>query len=421
MRTALYVRVSTDEQVKDGLSLEAQRAALKRYASDHGLNVVGVYEDDGISARASYRKRVAFSKLIEDVKHDRIDLILFIKLDRWFRSVSGYYEIQKILDEHNVQWNAILEDYDTTTANGRLHLNIRLSIAQDEADRTSERTKFVLNLKRERGEYVGGAPLGYTKKDSQLVPNDSLPAVTDIFDTYLDTRSLGATQRMLNDKYGISLSKPGLRVVLKNKHYAELGAVPAETIRQATEILLSRSQRNSESTTYIFSGLLYCAKCGRRMTAGSAGAGKPSYYCQTFRTYQLCERNSISERRIEQLLVDRLPAAVHEENLLVQQEASSAPDIPALNKRLEKIKDLYMDDLISKEMYKAEYKSINAQIALASQARRVVDESELASAMTLYEGFTREEKKAFWSRIVRRVYVRPGSAEDDRIEELTVL
>jgi DNA invertase Pin-like site-specific DNA recombinase len=101
-------------------------------------------------------------RMLDDVRTGRIDLILFIKLDRWFRNVAEYYEVQRILDEHKVHWIATEEDYDTTTANGRLHLNIKLSIAQDESDRTSERIKFVFESKVKRGEVISGkVPLGY--------------------------------------------------------------------------------------------------------------------------------------------------------------------------------------------------------------------------------------------------------------------
>lgn len=71
----------------------------------------------------------------------QIDIILFIKPDRWFRNVADYYEPQRILGAHHVQWIATDKNYDTTTSNGRLHLNIKLSIAQEESDRTSERIK----------------------------------------------------------------------------------------------------------------------------------------------------------------------------------------------------------------------------------------------------------------------------------------
>ena len=82
-----------------------------------------------------------------------IDLIIFTKLDRSFRSVRDNHAVQAILDKNNVVWRAILEDYQTETADGRLKVNIMLSVAENEADRTSERIKFVFANRVKNGEY----------------------------------------------------------------------------------------------------------------------------------------------------------------------------------------------------------------------------------------------------------------------------
>lgn len=134
MRAALYIRVSTEEQARHGLSLGDQRESLLAYAADNGMEVVGVYEDAGISARKPYRQRPALLRLLADCKDGKIDTILFVKLDRWFRNVAGYYAVQEELDRCHVTWQATREDYETRTASGRLKVNIMLSVAQDEAD-----------------------------------------------------------------------------------------------------------------------------------------------------------------------------------------------------------------------------------------------------------------------------------------------
>ena len=102
-RAALYIRVSTEEQAMHGLSLTAQRETLTRYVAENGLRLVGAYVDEGITARKKYKNRAAFMRMLRDVEENKIDLILFIKLDRWFRSIADYYEVQKILDAHNVR------------------------------------------------------------------------------------------------------------------------------------------------------------------------------------------------------------------------------------------------------------------------------------------------------------------------------
>ena len=166
LRVALYPRVSTEEQFLRGYSLQTQEEVLTQYSNDHGYKIVGVYRDEGHSARKPALKRKVMQELLADVQAGKIDRILFIKLDRWFRNVREYHKIQEILEANNVTWQATMEDYNTATADGRLKVNIMLSVAENESDRTSERIKFVFDGKRRRKEwcFTGGPdqwPYGY--------------------------------------------------------------------------------------------------------------------------------------------------------------------------------------------------------------------------------------------------------------------
>ena len=118
MRAALYIRVSTEEQARHGLSLGDQRESLLAYAADNGMEVVGVYEDAGISARKPYKRRPALLRLLADCKDGKIDTILFVKLDRWFRSVAGYYAVQEELDRCHVI-RAAKSEYHAVGSAGR--------------------------------------------------------------------------------------------------------------------------------------------------------------------------------------------------------------------------------------------------------------------------------------------------------------
>ena len=84
----LYIRVSTEEQAIHGLSIAAQSAALEQWAQDYGHNVVGTYIDAGISARKPAKKRPELQRLLADVQAGKGELIVFTKLDRWFRNIS---------------------------------------------------------------------------------------------------------------------------------------------------------------------------------------------------------------------------------------------------------------------------------------------------------------------------------------------
>ena len=149
-KAALYIRVSTDEQAKHGFSLGEQQHDLERYASKHNYAVVDIYADEGNTARKSLGKRKELQRLLDDVRAGHIDIILMKCLDRWFRNIADYYKVQEILDAYGVEWECTQEEYNTTTTNGRLMLNLKLSIAQNESDQTSDRIKYINEGKKRR-------------------------------------------------------------------------------------------------------------------------------------------------------------------------------------------------------------------------------------------------------------------------------
>ena len=217
MKVFLYLRVSSEEQARHGYSLDAQYDALQAFCADHNHVVVGVYRDEGISGRKPYTKRPAMVQLLSDIPTVKPDMILFTKLDRWFRSIKEYYKVQDILDKHKVYWKAINEEYDTSTASGRLYVNIKLSIAQDEADRTSERIKDVQDQLVMQGKVLGGSvPFGYAIKDKHLVFGENIDLVRKAIDHYMTYQSAHATARYINEISGLNLTHTHLLRLFKN-------------------------------------------------------------------------------------------------------------------------------------------------------------------------------------------------------------
>ena len=110
IRCAIYDRVSTELQAKEGLSLDAQKEALTDYAVSHGYEIVDYYADEGLTARKKMQNRKDLMRLLRDVEADRIDLILVTKLDRWFRNIKDYHNTQAILEAHHCNWKTIFEE-----------------------------------------------------------------------------------------------------------------------------------------------------------------------------------------------------------------------------------------------------------------------------------------------------------------------
>lgn len=425
-RVALYTRVSSDEQAKHGLSLAAQLETLQAYAKQNKLHIVDVYTDEGISARKPYKKRPEFMRMLSDVEAGKIDLILIIKLDRFFRNVGDYYEVARILDAHNVAWIATEEEYDTTSANGRLYLNVRLSMAQDEADRDSERIHFVFEGKKQRREVLtGGVPLGYKIKDKHLViDDDEAEKVRAIYAHYIDFRSIGATARWGREVLGLSSDTITFRKILKNRVY--IGErhgvkdfcepiIERDQFARVQELMLARSQRNSSTAPkniYLFSGLLRCAECGASMHATTT-RGHKYYRCRKNETYYgACAHDRrVREDYVEQWLLTNLTAEMDKYNADIRARAASRVliDTAKIRRKMEKLKDLYLDDMIDHDLYERDYTKLRSQLEAAEKANAdlppEVDISAAKELLGLYPTLPEAGKRAFWARILKRIEV----------------
>ena len=185
LRVASYLRVSTEEQKKHGDSIATQREHCNNYFKNNPEAInVGEYCDEGISAN-KLNKRIELQRLLKDIEENKIDLVIFTKLDRWFRSVAKYYKIQEILENNNVKWMTLLEDYETITASGVFKVNIMLSVAQQERDKCSERIKDVFEYKVMQGHAIVGTqclPFPFMVKEidgiKRVVHNPNTEAMT---------------------------------------------------------------------------------------------------------------------------------------------------------------------------------------------------------------------------------------------------
>ena len=218
---AIYVRVSTDQQAKKGDSIDEQLSTCKNYiVSKENMVLAGVYIDDGISGRKI--KRGDFEQLLDDVRLGRVDLIIFTKLDRWFRSLRHYLNTQAILEANHCDWLAVDQPYfDTTTPHGRAFVAQSMTFAELEAENDSVRIRDVFDYKYRQGEVLSGkVPLGYSIENKHLVPNHDADKVLHIFQFYAECGSLNQTITHLESDMGIIMSQDNLKKsILKNKKY----------------------------------------------------------------------------------------------------------------------------------------------------------------------------------------------------------
>ena len=408
MRVALYARVSTQEQAEHGLSVEAQTHSLDEWAKDY--TIVDHYVDLGISARSPASKRPALQRMLRDCEAGKIDLIVFTKLDRFFRNVKEYYKVEDVLERCHVSWRAIHEDYETETAAGRLKVNIMLAVAQDEADRTSERIKAVFARKKEKGLVPSGAaPFGVINDGGILKPSPDAPKIQAVFDAFINGRSAHAVTVRSEELLGHPVTDNGIRYLLKNRSYLDAGVIDRATWEKAQEILSVRAVRRARSDReYLFAGLLVCPVCGCKMTSHyqkMKGRYEYVYYrCYANAKNGACSyKKTIREDKVEEFLLKRLGVLIEDYNVEVKQKQQARPNPAAIKSRMDKLTDLYLSDTISKEDYLARYEPLKNALKDAENAPKPVPAEVVNDFTASYESFSRKARKAFWSRLLVRI------------------
>lgn len=425
LRVALYVRVSTEDQKNFGLSVENQIDALYSYADANGYEVADLYNDAGISARKRYTKRPELLRLLKDCQAGKIDLILFTKLDRWFRSVSSYYQVQDILDRCRVPWRAIWDDYETQTADGVLKVNIMLSVAQSEADKDSERVKATIAYKFAKGLYHGAPPTGYKLEKSVLYKNEEREGTEAFFATYLSTFSNVAAIRAAA-AYGLIIDTAQARYMLRNDIYTgSRGAItcdPYITEEQHRIIINSLNNRRSKEPAragrvYLFTGLIKCGYCGRNfMSKVIPRNGKDyfSYHCAPASPADRCGNGAISELKLEKYLLDNLDNIIADLQISASSNGKEEKDkrqkIAALNAKLKRIGDRYEEGDITLREYKNKRAVILADISQLQHVAPSVPEPFPEGWEVVYNSLDRQHKKAFWNTIIKEIRISKGAA-----------
>lgn len=433
IKAGLYIRVSTDEQALHGLSLDSQREALTAYAKEHNMQIVDIYADEGITARKALNKRLQFQRLISDVKAGKIDLILVTKLDRWFRNIKDYHNTQEILEKHNCNWRTIYENYDTSTASGRLHINIMLSVNQDECDRTSERIKAVFEHKKDKKEATTGAmPLGYKVVDKKIVKDEALaPLVNDVFDYFEAHNNKNGTVNYINEKYGTSYHYNTIARMLKKPIYKgcfsgiEGFCEPYLTTDRWNKIqgLVGRNIKiRHNERVYTYSGLLICAECGLHLAGASTkyvkADGSIKYYkhyrCTNAVVRKWCSHNlSIKEEIIDKFIVANLSKELEHYKATYDIKTKQVDYTNKRNKierKIARLKDLYINELITMDEYKADLSKFNDELNKIPTDTVKVDLKAIEMLLnmdisSLYYELTCEERQVLIRSVIKSITI----------------
>src|SRR6202162_2112395 len=171
-RCAIYTRKSSEEGLEQEFnSLHAQREAceafIKSQAGEGWRLIKTEYDDGGLSGATM--ERPALQRLMTDLNHGSIDVVVVYKVDRLTRSLADFAKMVEAFDAHGVSFVSVTQQFNTTTSMGRLTLNVLLSFAQFEREVTGERIRDKIAASKRKGMWMGGfVPVGYIKRDRSL-------------------------------------------------------------------------------------------------------------------------------------------------------------------------------------------------------------------------------------------------------------
>ena len=398
----LYMRVSTEDQAREGFSLPEQKERLEAYCKLKEYEVKDYYEDAGISAKTG-NYRPEFERLKEDIINKRINTIVALKLDRITRSIYDWEDLIKFLEENDAYLDFVYDDINTTSANGKLISRLLMTVSQSEIERTSERTKIGLAGAIKQGHIPHQAPLGYRHEDKKLVIDESTrDVIKRIFDLYQNglsyqkIASLFKKERVLEKEnwrdstiFNIlqnEIYKGDFVHGKRTKHptYYENVVEPIVSKEQWEDCQIQKrnnSKAYSRTLTYMFLQKLKCPKCGKTL-GGKANKKKgKEYYYYYCRDCKLNLKESIVENHFLNFMDDivEYDSIVNQFFLPMIIKNFDEPreninkEIERQNARLERLKVAYLDGSFSLDDFKEKSKTIETTI---KELQDKIDESD---------------------------------------------
>ncbi|MBO6243071.1 MAG: recombinase family protein [Clostridia bacterium] len=391
-KCGLYLRVSTEDQAREGFSLPEQKEKLEMFCKFKNYEIIDYYEDAGISAKTG-NYRPEFERLKEDIKAKKVNTIVALKLDRITRSIYDWENLMTFLDENDAYLDCVNDEINTTNANGKMISRLLMSVSQNEIERTSERTKIGLAGAIKSGHIPHIAPLGYKHEDKKLVIDYATKdIVVRIFDLYYNGYSYKKISNILNNEQ--VLGKTNWRdstivTILENEIYKGdfvhgkrtkhpvyyenvVEPIVSKDMWEDCQVQKKKNSRSYQRTLiYLYLQKLKCPKCSR-ILGGKATTKKNGntyfyYYCNDCKisfkekivddfmsklVNELVEYDSV----VNQFFLPMIKQKFDEPKEQLEKEINNQKN------RLERIKKVYIDGVFELEEYNKERKIVEKAI-----------------------------------------------------------
>ena len=388
----LYIRVSTEDQAREGFSLPEQEKRLRAMCEYKNYEVYDVYEERGISAKTG-NYRPEFERLLQDVRDKKVNTIVVLKLDRLTRSVSDWEKILTFLEENDAYLDCANDDINTTNANGKMISRILTSVSQQEIERTSERTKIGLAGAIKVGHIPHQAPLVYKHEDKKLVIDYATKDVAiRIFNMYHDGLSYKKISNILNEEKVLGktnwrdstilniLENPiykgdfihGRRTKHPTYYFDVVEPLVSKEYWEECQVQQKKNSRNFQRTlTYLFMQKLKCPKC-KRILGGKATTKKNgnSYY------YYYCHDCKISfkESEIEKTIDEYMDSIVEYDSIvnqyflpMIKQKIENPKEelekeLKSQKSKFDRIREAYINEVFTLKEYNEQRKKVEKTI-----------------------------------------------------------
>ncbi|MCR2822738.1 recombinase family protein [Lederbergia panacisoli] len=427
-KVAIYCRVSTEEQAREGYSIQAQLQTLRQYAQLYGWEIAEEYVDEGISGK-NITGRPAMRKLVADIERDKFQAVLVWKISRLSRNMLDTLKLLDRLEDYGVKFISYSENFDTGTPIGRLVVQLMASIAEMERNTLSENVKLGMKQRALEGYWNGGIVLGYDLIEKELVINQNEAAIVQlIFNLYANGKGLRAISNHLNKagyktKRNRYFSINGVAQILDNIVYngkiswlkfedwdtkRRRGKNPNPIIVEGKhEAIISdelwgivRARRKSRSfkqrqshEPFLLSGLLRCPDCNQGMVPAIASYTRKDgtkrkyryYVCGDFHNKgtAACKSNSVKAYEAEESIIKRIETFLSSENMLLntlqQINMNSKDSLTKLNKNFEQIEERLSEiEILQNRYMEAFEKNTLPTIILQERLQKIANEkSEL--------------------------------------------
>ena len=462
MQTAIYCRVSTEEQATEGFSIHAQKDKLTKYAESNDWDIVDYYVDDGISGK-NLTDRKEVSRLIEDVKKGKINNVLIYKLDRLTRSVKDLIYLIELFDSHNCTFNSQTEKIDTSNAVGRMFVKIIGIFAEFERENLAERVTFGYEQKTKEGNYTNcNGVFGYDylvgKGKLKVNKNEGI-YVKKICNWYLEGDSMLKIAKKLKDlnvptKRGGHWNQSTIYSILTNPLYIgnvrygvgrkngfevngkNITPILAEELFNSVSDLMKKrkkfhNKKYSSDDTYYFR-VLRCSYCNGKYHARQqfqSGKRYITYQCNGHNNNS-CNAPGFSHIKIENAFINYLEnikdlefdkSILKKEKKIIDEDTLDLQEqIERLNKKKKDMTELFSTDEIDYDTFKEVKNIIDPKLEVLNneldKINKETNEENLTNEDVIKEvivnlknnfiHLNNHEKKMFLERFIKEIKVR---------------